>query len=116
MDNLAELWLEAKQAETEWTERRRQIEDEMLANNRTDWAGYKVKVTTRDNWKIDGDGLQELADANGLTAHLPQLFRWKPEVNMTLWKAAAPEITKPLLAAITITPGRASFAITKEEK
>ena len=116
MDNLAELWLQYKRAEQEATDRRRDIEDIMLANNRTEWAGYKVKITERDNWKVDSDRLQELADANGLTAHLGQLFRWKPEVNMTLWKAAAPEITKPLLAAITITPGRASFAVTKEEK
>jgi hypothetical protein len=34
---------------------------------------------------------------------------------MTLWKASAPTITKPLLEAITITPGRASFAISKED-
>lgn len=114
MENLAALWLEAKQAETEWTERRRAIEDEMLATERTEWAGYKVRVTSRDNWKIDGDKLQEVAEARGLTAHLGQLFRWKPEVNMALWKAAAPEITTPLSEAITVTPGRASFSITKD--
>ena len=115
MDNLAQLWLEAKQAETEWTERRRAIEDEMLAAERTEWKGYKVRVTARDNWKIDGDKLQEVAEERGLTAHLGSLFRWKPEVNMALWKAAAPEITHALSEAITITPGRASFSITKED-
>jgi hypothetical protein len=114
MDNLAALWLEAKQAETEWTERRRQIEDEMLATDRSEWKGYKVRVTTRDNWKIDGDRLQAVAEERGLTAHLGSLFRWKPEVNMALWKAAAPAITDVLSEAITITPGRASFSITKE--
>lgn len=114
MENLAQLWLEAKQAEVQWTERRRQIEDEMLATGRTEWQGHKVKLITRDNWKIDGEKLQEVAEARGLTAHLSQLFRWKPEANMALWKAADPAITTPLLEAITITPGRASFAITKE--
>jgi hypothetical protein len=112
MDNLAALWLEAKQAETEATERRRQIEDLMLESGHLEWPGHKVKLTTRDNWRIDGDKLQEVAEARGLTAHLGQLFRWKPEANMTLWKAADPAITTPLLEAITITPGRASFAIT----
>ena len=115
MDNLAQLWLEAKTAETEWTERRRAIEDEMLAAERTEWNGYKVRVTTRDNWKIDGDKLQEIAAERGLTAHLGSLFRWKPEVNMALWKATAPAITDMLCEAITITPGRASFSITKED-
>ena len=114
MDNLAELWLQYKRAEQEATDRRRDIEDIMLANNRTDWAGYKVKVTTRDNWKIDGDKLQEVAAAHGLTDHLGRLFRWKPEINMTLWKASSPSITDALSKAITVTPGRASFAITKE--
>jgi hypothetical protein len=115
MDNLAALWLEAKQAETEATERRRLIEDRMWLLDRMEWKGFKVKVTTRDNWKIDGEKLQEVAEARGLGAHLSQLFRWKPEANMTLWKAADPAITTPLLEAITITPGRPSFAITKED-
>jgi hypothetical protein len=115
MDNLAALWVEAKQAETEATERRRMIEDAMWLQGRTEWPGYKVKVTTRDNWKIDGDKLHEVAEARGLTAHLGQLFRWKPEANMALWKAADPAITTPLSEAITITPGRPSFAITKED-
>ena len=115
MDNLAALWLEAKQAENEWTERRRAIEDEMIAADRSEWKGYKVRVTTRDNWKIDGDRLQAVAEERGLTAHLGSLFRWKPEVNMALWKAAAPAITDVLSEAITVTPGRASFAITKED-
>ena len=115
MDNLAALWLEAKTAETEWTERRRAIEDEMLATERTEWKGFKVRLTTRDNWKIDGDRLQAVAEERGLTAHLGSLFKWKPEVNMALWKAAAPAITDVLSEAITITPGRASFAITKDE-
>jgi hypothetical protein len=115
MDNLAELWMAAKEAEVEATERRRAIEDQMLANNRTEWAGYKVRITARDNWKIDAERLQQVAEAHGLSDHLSSLFRWKPEVNMTLWKASAPTITKPLLEAITITPGRASFAISKED-
>lgn len=114
-ENLAAQWLEAKIAETEATERRRQIEDVMLESNHLEWPGYKVRITSRDNWKIDGDKLQEVAEERGLTAHLSSLFRWKPEVNMALWKAAAPAITDVLCEAITITPGRASFAITKED-
>ena len=114
-DNLAALWLEAKQAETEATERRRAIEDKMLAADQSEWKGFKVRVTSRDNWRIDGDKLQEVAEARGLNEHVRQLFRWRPEVNMALWKAAAPAITDVLCEAITVTPGRASFSITKED-
>jgi hypothetical protein len=115
MENLAALWLEAKTAEADATERRRAIEDAMLAHDQNKWAGYSVRISSRDNWKIDSDKLQAVAEARGLTAHLGQLFRWKPEVNMALWKAAAPAITDVLFEAITVTPGRASFSITKED-
>ena len=109
--NLAAEWLEAKEAELAAIEKRRKIEDAMLAKGQTEWAGYTVRIAERDNWKIDGDKLQALAEANGLTDHLATLFRWKPEVNKKIWDAAASKITKPLLPAITITPGRPTFTI-----
>jgi hypothetical protein len=75
---------------------------------------FKVKIEGRINRKINADKLQELAAENGLSDHLASLFRWKPEINAFAWKAAKPEITTPLLDAITATPGRPSFTITKE--
>jgi hypothetical protein len=75
---------------------------------------YKVKIEGRINRKINADKLQELAAEHGLSEHLASLFRWKPEINAFAWKAAKPEITTPLLDAITATPGRPSFTITKE--
>ncbi len=76
---------------------------------------YKVKIEGRINRKINADKLQELAAENGLTEHLASLFRWKPEINAAAWKAAKPEITSPLLDAITATPGRPSFTITNKD-
>ena len=49
--------------------------------------------------------MQELAAEFGLTEHLASLFRWKPEINMAVWKATDEAITKPLAAAITAKPG-----------
>jgi len=112
--NLAAEWLEAKEAELAAIEKRRKIEDAMLAKGQTEWAGYTVRIAERDNWKVDGDKLQALAEANNLTLHLATLFRWKPEVNKKIWDAAAPNITKPLLPAITITPGRPTFTIRED--
>jgi len=57
----------------------------------------------------------DIAAANGLTEHLHDLFRWKAEINSAVWKAANEAITKPLMAAITTTPGRPSFTITIKE-
>lgn len=119
-------WLDAKQAEREAVELRRDAENKLLsligiAENfdgtetvETD-SGYKLKIVGRMNRKVDGDRLQEIAAEAGLTEHLPSLFRWKPEINMSAWKNADESITTPLLGGITTTPRRASFTITKED-
>lgn len=124
---LAELsaqWLAAKEAERDATEIRRAIEDQLIEALRVPQSldgtenyeaeGFKVKIVGRLNRKIDADKLQELAIENDLYAHLSTLFRWKPELNLKAWNAADERITKPLLDAITTTPGRPSFTITKE--
>jgi len=120
---LAEQWLVAKRVERDATESRRAIEDALLAAiPKTDEGTkqvksdeYSIKVTYRIDRKVDAELVQEIAAEHGLSEHLGRLFRWKPEVNMTAWKAADESITRPLAAAITAKPGRPSFAITIEE-
>ena len=114
-------WLHAKEAERVAVEKRRELEDRMISEfqlpevyeGTKSWKSdeYKVKVTYRLNKRIDADMLQELAAENGLTSHLGELFRWKPEVNAKEWKAASPEITSALEKAITTNVGRPSFSI-----
>lgn len=124
LPNLSALWIEAKAREVKAINDRRNIEDQMrsligIADNLDGTMtakpdGYVVKVTGRINRKVNADKLQELAAEAGLTEHLSSLFRWKPEINMTAWKATDAAITTPLLGAITSEAGRPSFAITKE--
>jgi hypothetical protein len=76
--------------------------------------GYIIKMEGRINKKIDADKLQLLAAEAGLSEHLSSLFRWKPEINAKAWGAAADAVTQPLLGAITSTPGRPTFTITKD--
>ena len=126
LNELAAMWLAAKEAEREAVEDRRRIEDrikslvgvaENLEGTETvDPDRYTIKIVGRIDRKVDGDKLQELAAEHGLTEHLSSLFRWKPEINMAAWKAADPSITKPLAAAITAKPGRPSFTIIRKEK
>ena len=114
----------AKQAEATATADRRNIEDRIreLTGVRDDVEGtenvkapgYKVKIVSRLDRKVDADKVQELAAEHGLTTHLSSLFRWKPELNMSAWKAADESITRPLAAAITTKPGRPSFSIEQE--
>lgn len=126
LDDLSARWLRAKELERQATEERRKIEDEMLSligipetlegTENANTGAYKIKIVGRMNRKVDADKLHEIAVENGLEAHLQNLFRWKPEINAKAWAAADQSITNPLLDAITTTPGRASFTITKENE
>lgn len=123
--SIYQQWLNAKAVETAAIKARRDLEDEMVkafgvaetleGTLNFDADTYKIKVEGRINRKINSEKLQELAAEHGLTEHLASLFRWKPEINAYAWRAAKPEITTPLLDAITATPGRPTFSITIKE-
>lgn len=124
MSTLYQRWLDAKKLEAAVVAERRQLEDQMVAEFTIpkdldgtvnhEFDGYKIKIEGRINKKIDADKLQMLAAEAGLSEHLSSLFRWKPELSVKAWNAAAEAVTKPLLGAITSTPGRPTFTITKE--
>jgi hypothetical protein len=125
LDTLSMMWLDAKQAEADATAERRKIEDRIksLVGVGDNMEGtetvspdrYTIKIAGRIDRKVDAEKLQELAAEHGLTDHLARLFRWTPEINMALWKAADESITRPLADAITAKAGRASFKITPKE-
>lgn len=120
--NLYQDWINAKEAERKAIEARRSIEDEMAKHLNTDaegvvtftHEGYKIKVTIRMDRKVNGDMAREIASANDLDSYLNTLFRWKPELNLTAWKATTSNITGAFADCITTKPGRPSFEITKE--
>lgn len=122
VDTLAAAWAQAKQEETAATAKRRGIEDQIVKAMALpeNFEGSKrvgeLKIEGKLSRKVDSTKVQEIAAEHGLSAHLSSLFRWKPEINMTAWKAADEAITRPLLGAITTTAGRPSFSIatTKE--
>lgn len=123
IDAFAAGWLAAKEEERAAVEKRREYEDAMraLAQVAEDKEGvttikngdYVIKLTSRIDRKVDSDLLQEIAAESGLTEHLSNLFRWKPEINASAWKNADASITRALSGAITAKPGRPSFQITK---
>ena len=123
---LSEALLQAKEAERMAVEARRAVEDELVRAfaigsqmegtfNAKTLTGHQIKITGRLTRKVDAEKVQELAAEHGLTEHLSSLFRWKPEINLTAWKATAPEITVLLADAITVTASRPSFQITLEK-
>ena len=126
MKHLIERWLHAKESERIAVELRRDLEDQLCGllhvqstldgTQSSEHDGYTVKVVGRIERKVDGDKLQELASEHGLSEHLSSLCRWKPELNMVVWKATDEAITKVLAPAITAKPGRPSFSITLIKK
>ena len=124
--SIYDLWLIAKENERAAVEERRILEDQLTkdlmisetqeGSNSYDLDGFRIKVTCRMNRTIDSEMLQEVAAEEGLSEHLPDLFRWKPEINMKAWKAADASITGPLLQAVTTKPGRPSYSIESIEE
>jgi len=125
MREIAAEWHAEKEIERQATENRRLLEDEMVksfglqpdldSTVTKDVDGYVIKITGRIDRKVDADKIQELAAQNGLESHLSTLCRWKPELNLTVWKATDPTITNLLAPAITAKPGRPSFSIAHKE-
>ena len=125
MSDLYAAWIAAKEAERQATETRRAIEDKILIQTALPFAfegtkavkadEYKIKVVGRFNRKVDSEKLQDIAAEHGLINHLHNLFRWSADINKAAWDAADAKITTPLLGAITTTPSRPSFTITKEK-
>ena len=122
--SLYQRWLDAKKMEALAVAERRELEDLMAVQFavpkdldgtiKQELDGYIIRMEGRINKKIDADKLQLLAAEAGLSDHLSSLFRWKPEINAKAWGAAADAVTQPLLGAITSTPGRPTFTITKD--
>jgi hypothetical protein len=125
LKELSRQWLQFKADEELATTERRKIEDQIVkllavaenfeGTETAEPEGFVVKISGRIDRKVDGDKVQELAAEFGLTDHLAKLFRWKPELNMAIWKATDATITGPLAGAITAKPGRPSFKIIPKE-
>ena len=125
LKELSRQWVQHKFDEELATTERRKIEDQIVkllavaenfeGTETAEPEGFVVKISGRIDRKVDGDKVQELAAEFGLTDHLAKLFRWKPELNMAIWKATDATITGPLAGAITAKPGRPSFKIIPKE-
>lgn len=125
LKELSKQWMQHKFDEEFATTERRKIEDQIVkllavaenfeGTETAEPEGFVVKISGRIDRKVDGDKVQELAAEFGLTDHLAKLFRWKPEINMAIWKATDANITGPLAGAITAKPGRPSFKIIPKE-
>lgn len=123
---LCERWRLLKKQEQDAVAKRRACEDDLVAalalNSREEGTqnverdGYAIKIEYRFNRKVDDKKLLDLAAEGGIGNEVLQgLFRWKPELSLAAWKAAAPSITEVLADAITTKAGRPSISIESKE-
>jgi len=125
LQTLSTEWVEAKNAEHDATERRRLIEDEICrllevqqgdeGTKKVEAEPFTIKIASRINRKVDADLAQEIAAEHDMQDHLSVLFRWKPELKMSTWDGVGNNVKTVFSRAITSTPGRPSFTITKEK-
>lgn len=121
--NLSEQWLEAKEAEREAVERRRQLEDQMRKAMKLEESEegtvstlvgrYKVKANCRVNRKIDPEKFLMLA--NDAQIDISKFTRWKCELVMSEWRKVDEAVQHELSQAITTEPGRPTFSIDVTE-
>lgn len=124
MINLYSQWIDAKKAEADAVKVRRAIEDLLIKEHKVSEAfegtynastdGYRIRIVSRMNRRVDAEALREIAEEAGLTDLIDRLFRWVPEINASAWKSADKGITDTLLPAITTRPSRPSFTIETE--
>lgn len=117
--NIYEAWIEAKEYEKLATERRREIEDELVKKleinedlegvKNFELEGFLIKVTGRMTRKVDAEVLHELG------IDTTNIIRWKPELNLTAYRACADNIRAEIDRAITTVPGRPSFSIERSK-
>ena len=127
LDELAEKWINYKEAEKIAVECRREIEDtiakivqfpetfEGTENVTAVGSPYAIKIEGRINRTVNAEKLIAVAKEEDLEDHLSTIFRWKPEINMTIWKSTDESITKPFAKAITAKAGRPSFTIVRKD-
>ena len=118
---------EAKQAELAAKENRVALEAELtraIGGVPADWEGsrtkavgeYKVKLTRNISVRIDADLLQEIATEKKLHDAMKDCFRWKPELNKSVWRETEENVRLAFAPALEFTPGKVCFTVTQKEE
>ena len=126
IEQLYKQWIALKDAERIAAEQRREIEDEIIAKHNVNLTEegtetiedgvFTIKLVRRLNRKVDAEMVQQIAREQGLDDQVERLFRWKADINTKNWKATAPELTGPFVAAITTKPARPTVSVSMKEE
>lgn len=76
---------------------------------------FTVRLTRKFSRKVDAEKVQQIAREHGFDWHILQsVFRWKPEINLKVWRKTSPRITELFSPAITTKPLRPTIKIERE--
>lgn len=123
---LPELWLQFKKVEQIITGARRAIEDalvviftdedELEGTSKHDGIdGFTITITRKLNRTVDPDKLTALSEEYEIDDEIARMFRFKPELNLAVYRAESEELQQLFDSVITTKPGRPSITITAEE-
>lgn len=124
LNELAQKWLEAKEAEQGWADQRSAIEAEILelapskddGTITTKTGAFKVKTTGRIYRKVDAEAWE--AVKGEIPEELHAVVEYKPKVSTKGFKWIAEHhpdlLAGPLAKAITSTPGKTGISIEAE--
>lgn len=119
-------WVKAKELEEEFRNTRYALEKVLikLLDIDTNKEGrlsamhgkYRVTHSTKLGYKVDAEKAKEIAAAHHKSKLLNDMFTWKAEYKKSFWNEADESLKQMFAEAITITPQKTSFMITKIEK
>lgn len=122
---LAQAWQDAKELERTAVEQRRMLEDQMAAmmgatemldgTLSVNSGNLKIKVVGRISYKVNAGMLEDIVREHDLQDQASQLFRFKPELNVKVWKDIEEGERSYFYDAITTQGGRPSFSIAALE-
>lgn len=129
-EQLPELWLHAKRLEQHTIGVRHALEDAMVilfpvdeeneealeGTETNEVEGFEIKIARKLTRKVDGDKLTELSEEYEIDDEIARLFRFKPELNLAVYRAEGEEMQQLFAPVITTKPGRPSFTITAIEQ
>jgi hypothetical protein len=120
-EEIASLWLHLKATEQTLTNVRRASEDALSlifpaqdVEGTEDHVvpGFSVKIVHKVTRTVDPEKLTELSEEYEIDDEIARLFRFKPELNLAVFRAEAEDMQELFNNVITTKQARPSFTIT----
>lgn len=125
-EEIADLWVNLKTMERTITDVRRALDDALVAifpadedeieGTATHEVGnFTIKIARKVTRSVDIERLSELGEEYDIDDEIARLFRWKPELNVAVYREESEEMQEFFAQVITTKPARPSITIEAGE-